>query len=593
MKIKYLDGSRFFRGLQVGSKAVIRSQDELNRINVFPVADADTGFNLVMTLQAILQNSMISRSIKDTMHSVADSALTGARGNSGIIFAQFLHGFSHELPKEGALEVKNFATSAQHAVQYLYDSLMNPVEGTMLTVIREWTEFLVEQSSKTSDFLNLLTNSLVVARKSLAETPTKLKALADAGVVDAGASGFVYFLEGIIDFIHRGSLRDVKTIHHDLKATVAEVHAEKPGEFRYCMESLLSGGSSDLNSMKEIFARYGDSLILAGGNDRLHLHIHTNTPMEVQKELMKLGEVSGIKVDDMLRQYQVNHERKFPIGLVTDSAGDLPLELMDRYQIMQIPFGLSFGKRFYLDKLTMQTQEFYDQLRYDKSHPVSSQPSPTEVKSTLRLASQNYDEVIAVHLSDKLSGIYASSKSIAQKEAMTNVSVVDSRQLSVTEGLITYRVARAIEEGMSKADILAAVDAWSDHTPIYTDVYTLRYMVRGGRVKPLAGFVAAVLNIKPIVSLDKEGKALILGKSFNRKGNMTKILAMIKAEYKKRGIWEYAIVHADAEARALQYAAALTAITGKTPAYIMPLSPVVGVHNGVGAVAVGVSYERT
>lgn len=593
MQITYLDGKRFYRGLLAGGKRVIQNQAYLNKINVFPVADADTGSNLALTMKAILESSRGVTSLKETLRSVADAALGGARGNSGIIFAQYLHGLSRELPEKGALTVKHFAESAQKAVAHLYGSLMNPVEGTMLTVIRDWAEKLAEQSQNTQDFLHALNESLGAAKQSLQDTPRKLKVLADAGVVDAGASGFVNFLEGVMDYIHQGTLRgkETDTTHIEV-ADIAESHAGVPEKYRYCTEALLTGFSCSVNLIKGILGGYGDSLILAGGEEKLHLHIHTNVPDKVFEELFKLGEVSGAKVEDMLRQYQVSHDPVFPIGIVTDSACDLPPEILDRYHILQIPFGISFGTRSYLDKLTLTPESFYTLLKNDPAHPVSSQPSPALVKNTLDLACRSYQQVIAVHLSDKLSGIFQSSSQTA-KEHGPQVGVINSRQLSVTEGLVTLRVARAVETGMSFAEIMEKAPEWSDNTTIYTDVNTLKYMVRGGRVKPLTGFIAALLNLKPIVSLDKEGKALAYGKSFSRKSNMRKIVSMIRTELKQRKVWEYAIVHADAEARAVQYAALLTALTGKKPAWIMPLSPVVGVHNGHGAVGIGVSYERS
>jgi dihydroxyacetone kinase-like predicted kinase len=159
MKISYLDGIRFYRGLLAGGKAVIQNRAELDRINVFPVADADTGINLTLTMQSILEQARLGASLRDTFRSVADAALVGARGNSGIIFAQYLYGLSRELPEKGVLNPRSFSEGAQRAVKHLYDSLLNPVEGTMLTVIREWSDFLVEQSAKTQDFMHLLTAS--------------------------------------------------------------------------------------------------------------------------------------------------------------------------------------------------------------------------------------------------------------------------------------------------------------------------------------------------------------------------------------------------------------------------------------------------
>jgi len=591
MKIGYLDGKRFYRGLVAGARELVSKQHYLNKINVFPVADADTGLNLALTVQAILQKSKQVKSLKETLKTVADAALSGARGNSGIILAQYLHGLSHELPEKGLLSAQHFAAATRKAVNHLYDSLLNPVEGTMLTVIREWSDFLVEHSAKTQDFMHLFTESLVKAKKSLQETPKQLKALAEAGVVDAGASGFVFLLEGIVNYIHKGSLREAEPAAYvpaDLEETVQ--HLQAPGKFRYCTEAIIERCTAELKEISTEVMHLGDSLILAGDKEKLHLHIHTNDPESLFAKLFERGEVSGVKIDDMQRQYELANQRKFPIGLVTDSAANLPKEILDFYQIAVIPFGLNFGQRYYLDGLSLSPKRFYEMLATSRLLPKSSQPSPLAVKNTLETSLANYEKVICVCLSDKLSRVYQSEVAAA-KGHETKCAVVNSRQLAVTEGLLTLRVAKAIETGTAYEEILQQVEGWADNATIYTDINTLRYMVKGGRVPPLTGFVASMLNLKPIVSLDREGKALVYGKSFSRKRNMAKIIQIIAEELKTRKLWEYAIVHASAEERAAEYAARLTRLTGKKPLYITPLTPVVGVHNGPGTVGIGVCYD--
>lgn len=591
MKIGYLDGKRFYRGLVAGAKELVSKQAYLNKINVFPVADADTGLNLALTVQAILQKGKIGRNLKETLKTVADSALSGARGNSGIILAQYLHGLSHELPEKGMLSAQHFATATRKAVNHLYDSLLNPVEGTMLTVIREWSDFLVEHSAKTQDYLLLFTESLNKAKTSLQETPRHLKALAEAGVVDAGASGFVFLLEGIVNYIHKGSLRECEPTAYvpaDLEETVQ--HLQAPGKFRYCTEAIIEQSDMETKDFRREVAQLGDSLIMAGDQEKLHLHIHTNDPESLFAILYERGKVSGVKIDDMQRQYEIANQRRFAIGLVTDSAANLPKEILDYYQIAVIPFGLNFGQRYYLDGLSLSPRRFYEMLSVSRLLAKSSQPSPATVKNILEASLANYEKVICICLSDKLSGIYQSAMASA-KGHEANCTIVNSRQLAVTEGLLTLRVARAIESGMTYGDIVSKVNSWADNTTIYTDINTLRYMVKGGRVPPLTGFVASMLNLKPIVSLDKEGKALVYGKSFSRKRNMAKIIKIVSDELKTHKLWEYAIVHAAAEERAAEYADKLTRLTGKKPLYITPLTPVVGVHNGPGTVGIGVCYD--
>jgi hypothetical protein len=590
MKIKYLDGYRFYIAIKAGSKAVFRDQSYLDKINVFPVPDADTGTNLAATMRSIIETSSVYRSLQQTISSVADSALMGARGNSGIIFAQFIHGMSKEMHDKQRVTTAVFAESVKKAIDYVYDSILEPVEGTVITVMRDWAAAIERNSQRSEDFVHLLYTSLHDAQKSLQNTPNQLKVLAEAGVVDAGANGFVSFLEGICDFIKNGKLKNYSQT--DFNITHIEETAEhvyQPGKIRYCTEAIVTDAKLDLKQTQQELKQYGDSLIAAGSAQKMHLHIHTQRPDKLIEKVHEIGNISKIKVDDMQRQYQISHQRKYPIALITDSACDLPQELIEKYQIITVPFNINFGKTPYLDKLTITAENFYEKLKTESIHPKSSQPNLQTVENLYSFVSGYYRQILAIHISDKLSGMYKISATMPDKIKNAEIAVFNSKQLTVSEGLLVLRAAKAIEAGLSFDEIKTKLDKWIEKSDILVDINTLKYMVRGGRVSPLKGMVATALNLKPIVTLDEQGKATAAGKSFNRKANMSKIIDIVA---KKKGrIWNYAIVHADAKQRAAQYAEKLTAKLGNKPAYIMELSPVVGVHNGIGAIGIGIMEE--
>ena len=151
MKIKYLNGNRLYYAFLAGGNAVIKDQAYLNKINVFPVPDADTGTNLASTMRSIADGASLYPSLKETLHSIAESALTGARGNSGIIFAQFLHGISREIKEDLRISTRAFGASVKAAVQHTYKSVADPVEGTMLTVMKDWADAVYQHAHKTFD----------------------------------------------------------------------------------------------------------------------------------------------------------------------------------------------------------------------------------------------------------------------------------------------------------------------------------------------------------------------------------------------------------------------------------------------------------
>ncbi len=591
MKIGYLDGNRLYYAFLVGGDAVIKDQNYLNKINVFPVPDSDTGTNLASTMRSIAEGARLDRSVSSTLSSIADAALSGARGNSGLIFAQFLYGLSEEIQNFKRLSPKHFAESVKNATQKTYKAIVSPVEGTMLTVMNDWADAIYSKRTTTKDFVELLVSSLQAAQKSLAETPRKLAVLAKAGVVDAGAKGFVDFLEGITQFIKIGKLKHLSKPEKIPEESEVHVHADRNSiSHRYCSEALLVGENMSLNKIKEDLHSFGDSAIVAGFEKKARLHIHTDNPADLFFKLKDYGSILQIKADDMLRQYEASHERKAKIALVTDSACDLPQEIIDEHQIHVIPFHISFGESLFLDRVTITPQQFYTLLQTRKEHPKSSQPSRKFVQDLFSFLASHYESMIVINISDRLSGAYRLSREASDATGDHSISVINSRQLSVSLGLIVYRAALAIQEGKSYTEISKLTNDWIAKAKILVDVQTLEYMVRGGRVSPLKGLLAKILNLKPIISLDSEGKAVGYGKSFSRGQNMKKIISAIKKIQKEGDIWNYAIVHAQNRDRAEKYAELLQNALGRPPLYIMDISPVVGVHNGIGAVGIGLMY---
>ena len=152
--------------------------------------------------------------------------------------------------------------------------------------------------------------------------------------------------------------------------------------------------------------------------------------------------------------------------------------------------------------------------------------------------------------------------------------------------MIGLRLAEKIGKGKTESELKVLIPEWIAKTKILTDIDTLKYFVRGGRISTLKGFAAQLLNLKPIISVDKNGKGIALGKSYSRKQNMKQIIRMITAFAGKNPVWNYAIVHAKADERANEYAEKLREIFKNKPAYIVNISPVVGVHNGIGSVGI-------
>ncbi len=595
MKIKYLDGMRLYYAVLAGGRAVIKDRAYLDRINVFPVPDSDTGTNMATTMRAIAEKATPSRSLKATLGSIADAALVGARGNSGLIFAQFLYGLSQELKAEVRLTTKHFAETVRKAAHYSRKAILSPVEGTMITLIHDWAEAVYEHRHKFHDYAELLSYSLHVAEQSLKDTPKKLAVLARAGVVDAGAQGFFDFLRGVADFIRDGNIKAILGAAVSLPEVSDEnIHVQRSSVGRrFCSEALITGESIQTEALRALVLDAGESAIVAGSPSKVRIHVHTDAPADLFLRIQEYGAIADVKADDMLRQYQAAHERKSPVAILTDSSCDLPLNVLDDHQIHLVPFSLFFGDSVFLDKITINPEEFYHLLRSRKVMPTTAQPSQGNVRRIVEFLAGHYESIVAVTISGKLTGFYGQVLHAAESLGLgpSKITVIDSKHLSVSEALIVLRAAETLRSGGTFEEISREAAGWVEKTRLWVDVKTLKYMVRGGRVSPLKGFVAGMLNIKPIISLDEEGKAVALGKSFNRRQNMKKILGMIRDEVAGRRVWNFGIVHAQNPIRALHYADFLSERLNKKPAFISDVSPVVGVHNGIGVVGIGMMFE--
>jgi len=585
-----MDGRRLYYTFIAGARKVIEHQVELNKINVFPVNDGDTGTNLASTIRAVIDSLHPHRSYKITADRIAETTLINARGNSGIIFAQFLYGMSMETGNFKTINISQFAESVKNSIRYIYEAVSNPVEGTMLTVIKDWANYIYESRFRITDFNELFISSLSILNKSLIETKSKLAVLAKANVVDAGARGFVFFVEGIIDFISNSNLKELIQVKAETGVfeKIEETIPEKV-EFRFCTEALIKNSSIDNNTLRSKLEKYGNSIVVAGSDRMRRIHLHTNTPADLFNELRFTGTIAFQKADDMVRQSDVVYNRKWKIALVTDSTCDLSQDLIDKYQINMLPININFGENHYLDKITIQPEQFYTLLEENKDYPKSSQVNEKAFINLYSHLASHYDSIIAIHLSDKLSGTFNSSQKAAlsiSKEFNKPISVINSKNLSGALGLVILRAAQAIEEGYSHDQVVKMSESWVKKLKIFVSVRDIKYLIRGGRLSATKGLIARILNVNPIVTIDESGKAIVFDKAFNQKANMEKVMGYIRKLNQDNQIWNYIVLHANNLEAAKWYCEKMVALTMKTPSSVVNISPIIGANAGIGAAGI-------
>jgi DegV family protein with EDD domain len=296
----------------------------------------------------------------------------------------------------------------------------------------------------------------------------------------------------------------------------------------------------------------------------------------------------------MVMQNEIQVNRKSDIAVLTDSSCDLPKSLLDQYQIHVVPLTVHFGETYFLDRLTINPPQFYAmQEKYEKN-PSSAQPASKEFQNKYEYLASHYQSMIGIHLSEKLSGTYSSSLKGSQDIASRTgklINVVNSTKLTGGLGLIVLRAARAIEAGETHREVMEKMDDWIQKTTVAVSVKTLKYIVRSGRVSPLKSFIARMLDLKPIISIDREGKATLTSKSFSEKGSMKKIIKGLGKYLKGKTVWEYAITHADNPDTAEWYASELEKITGKKPIFIEHASPALVANTGPGVACISLMLE--
>jgi uncharacterized protein len=583
MNQNLLTNELIFNSFMIGAKNVISERNNLNAINVFPVPDGDTGSNLASMMTSILERSKLGRDSMETMRSIADAALIGARGNSGIIFAQYINGFSMGIKKE-IIDQDAFVEIVTEAAEYAYKAIAKPVEGTIITLMRSWALSLGHLKDAAGNFIDWMMKSWKQAKQDLAKTTEMLAVLKENKVVDAGAKGFVHFIEGFIKALKGEEV----CLNFEEVEMIGHPHVDHFGETqtRYCTEALLRGNRFDADEIKQILETLGDSLAIAGSDRTLKIHVHTDRPDEVFAYLNSIGRIAEQKVDDMKMQYEVVMQRKYPIALVTDSIADLPVELIEKYQIHMLPLNLMIDQTNFLDKVTIQSWRFYDMMKTLNVYPTSSQPNAKYLENFFSFLTTYYKDVIVLTVSQKMSGTYQAFVDAASKFENHRIRVVDSRQNSGAEGLLVLKAAEMIAADKKIDDIVASLERLRRQTRILVRVKTLKYLVRSGRISRVSGWVGRMLNLKPVISIDEAGNGIIFNKGLSLRSSDNKIKKHVEEIQKTQGIETYAIVHANATNRANEYARVFENIIGKNPEYITDISTVVAMSAGIGAVAI-------
>ncbi len=588
-----LTGARLKGALIAGAARVLKRREHLNRINVFPVPDGDTGTNLAFTMQSVLAvvRSLRGGDVATVLKRVAREAVDGARGNSGAILAQFFQGLSESLAgaKVGAREI---ASGANDAAASARRCIAEPREGTMLSVMTDFAaELRTQAEAGVRDIAKMFRSSLARARQSLANTPNLLPVLRAAGVVDAGAAGFVDFLEGVDDFIQRG--RSALRLDEDARdlSGHSAVHLESveaASHYRFCTECVVTGSALAIDAVRSALAALAlDSLVVAGGKDRVRIHAHIDNPNALFGALANLGEVTQRKADDMQAQSRLRAAPTQKVRVVVDSAGDVPAAEAERLGITIVPVRINIGTDDFLDRITMSPRELYSRLRHSADAVRTSQPPPGDFRRGYDLVLAHAEHVVSVSLSSRLSGTFQAAQTAARETSKTRIHVIDTFNASAGQGLIAISAAESALDGGDESAVRNAVQTAMANTRTFAMIRDVSFGVRGGRLPPLAKRIADWFGLTVLIA-NKQGFVKPFSALMGKR-NLVERFADVVARQLSPGTACRAIVgHCDASDDAATLAAALRErLPGLTKLWVVETGPAIGVHAGPGSLVVG------
>jgi DAK2 domain fusion protein YloV len=315
-------GAEALRETLITFRTTLRAHMEgINRLNVYPVPDGDTGTNMARTLDAVVKElEGAAADMGGTCDAIAHGSLMGARGNSGVILSQVMRGLVANLRgvSGGVAGAPDFADALKSASVASYEAVLKPIEGTILTVVRETADAAVAAASRGESLVNMLRVARTAGREALANTPELLPVLKDAGVVDAGGAGFMLFIDSALHVVAGEALPEPEVVDgpsaEQLEAVSLRAGADGTvdvSELRYEVMFLLNLDDSQHRAFMTAWGEIGDSIVVVGGEGLYNCHIHTNDIGAAIEAPLKLdGKPFNIRVTDLFEEMEEEHAQR-------------------------------------------------------------------------------------------------------------------------------------------------------------------------------------------------------------------------------------------------------------------------------------------
>lgn len=345
MKIKVIDGSMLVRMIRLGASNLAKYKDIINKLNVFPVPDGDTGTNMNLSMSSGIQelDAIHDKELTTIGKAFIKGLLMGARGNSGVILSQIFRGFAKHIEGKEEINQQDLAYALDSGVKMAYQSVTNPVEGTILTVAKDAANFALKEVNKTDDMIVYMEGIIQEAQASLERTPDLLPILKEVGVVDSGGKGLVVIYEGFLSAL-KGEELSEEIEGNDMEALIDIEHERSVQsyidiesiEYGYCTEFIvefdeekLAKNPFDKEAVRQALSEVGDSLLIAADAELFKVHIHAEYPGKAMNIVQKYGDLTNIDIENMRKQYadiveeeETAQEVEKEVGVITVAAGN-------------------------------------------------------------------------------------------------------------------------------------------------------------------------------------------------------------------------------------------------------------------------------
>ena len=444
--IQYIDGKNLRDMFVSGANNLQNSKDYVDKLNVFPVPDGDTGTNMSLTISyAMKELSKVSDDdITNIGKSLAKGSLMGARGNSGVILSQIIRGFTKSIEGKEKLSSMDLAQAFKNGSDTAYKAVIRPIEGTILTVVRESGEYAIKAAKKEQDILKFLELVIKEANESLERTPDLLKNLKDAGVVDSGGKGLVLIYEGMYEALKGNMITDNgsgSSNSSSVEVAQGEINTDDI-KFAYCTEFILESNKVTYDKIRDIMLDYGDSLAVVGDEGLIKVHVHTNEPGAVLQEALKYGQLVTIKIENMKVQHEnilvenqtaVSEEPAKEYGFIATSMGS---GLADIFKDFGVDYIIEGGQT-----MNPSTEDFMKAIESINAENIIILPNNSNIIMAANQAKALSDKNIIVIPSKNVPQGFTSLVSFnADASVEENEATMVEALSMVKSGQVTYAV---------------------------------------------------------------------------------------------------------------------------------------------------------